>query len=106
MSCVIYTVQSITFLPSAMEAQEGVDIYLHAFISSALDRGERRTSRSGRPSRRYTLNRRLGVSQSRTGTFEEEKNVLLPLSGFELLFLCLPACILVTILSPYISTFS
>jgi len=40
MSCAIYTVQSKTFPPSAMEVQEGVEIYLHTFIFSALDRGE------------------------------------------------------------------
>ena len=57
----------------------------HSFLSSALDGGEWLTSRPGRfnPGKqpRYLLNRKLGGTQSRSGDFAEE-NDLLPLPGF------------------------
>jgi len=56
----------------------GVEVYLHAFLTLALDGGEWSTSRNDRvtPGVRapYRLDRRLGELQSRSGSGGEEKN--------------------------------
>jgi hypothetical protein len=59
----------------------GIEVYLHAFLTSALDRGERSASRPGRftprerhPPPSYPLDRRMGAPQSRSGQGVEEKN--------------------------------
>jgi hypothetical protein len=56
----------------------GVDVYIHIFLTSALDGGEWSVSRPVRftpwgMSARYPENRRLGGPQSRSGQREEEK---------------------------------
>lgn len=55
----------------------GVEVYLHSFLSSALDIGQWSTSRCGRfiPKKecQYSLQRTLGGSQSRNGNSGEEK---------------------------------
>jgi len=52
-----------------MKAYWGVEVYLHAFVTSTLDGGEWSASRAGRltPEKkpRYPLDTRLGWPQSR-----------------------------------------
>jgi hypothetical protein len=62
-----------------MKKYWGMEVYLHAFLTSALDGGQwsasrpsRFTPREGAP--RYPLDRRLGGPQSRSGHGGEEKN--------------------------------
>jgi hypothetical protein len=62
-----------------MKAYWGGEVYLHAFLTPALDGGEWSTSRPGRFTSReraicYPLDRRLGVPQSRSGDGGEEKS--------------------------------
>jgi hypothetical protein len=55
----------------AMKKREGVEIYLHYLLISALDGGKKAASRPARFTLRkepwYTLDRRLGRPQSRSG---------------------------------------
>ena len=59
----------------------GVEVYLHSFLTSAVDGGEWSTSRPGRftplKERWYVSNRRLGMPQSQSRRFGEDK-ILLP----------------------------
>jgi hypothetical protein len=72
----------------AIKAYCGVDVQLHAFLTSALDGGEWSASRPAAlppppgKSPWYPLDRRLGRSQSSSGRGGEEKNSQ-PLPGVE-----------------------
>jgi hypothetical protein len=61
-------------------------IVAHILKNSTLDGGEWSTSHPGRfnpiNELRYPFNRRMGGSQSRSGRFREQKNILF-LPGFE-----------------------
>jgi hypothetical protein len=59
-----------------MKAYWGVEVYLHAFLTSALDGGGWSGSRPGSftQSPWYPLDRRLGKPQSCSGRGDEEKN--------------------------------
>jgi hypothetical protein len=62
-----------------MKAYWGVEVPLHAFLTSVLDGGEWSASRPGcftpqGKSPWYALDRRLGGSQNRSGRGGEEKN--------------------------------
>jgi hypothetical protein len=62
----------------AMKAYEGVDVYIHIFLTSALVGGEWSASRPCRftprlKSPRYPLDRRLSEPQNRAGRCGEEK---------------------------------
>jgi hypothetical protein len=60
-----------------MKIYEGMEIELHAFLSSALDGGGGvggQLNASAAFSLRYPLDRRLGVPQSWSGCCGEEKN--------------------------------
>jgi hypothetical protein len=64
---------------TVMKAHWGVEVYLHAFLTSALDGGEWSASCPGRftPRKKEPLvpiGRRLGGLQSRSGRGGEEKN--------------------------------
>ena len=56
---------------------EGVEVQLHWFLTSALDRGERLTSRPGhftpRKEPRYPLNTKVCGPQSRFGNYKKKK---------------------------------
>ena len=73
-------------LPTLCRHVGGTEVYLHPFLSTTPDRGERWTSRPGRftplKEPRCPLNRGLGGPQVRSGRFGEEKHVWAP-SGFE-----------------------
>jgi hypothetical protein len=63
-----------------MKAYEGVDVYIHIFLTSAIAGGEWSASRSdhftpGERAPRYPLDRRLGGPQSRSGR-RGEKEIL------------------------------
>jgi len=65
----------------------GVELQLHAFLTSVLHGGEWSGSRPGRftPGALYPLDRRLGGLQSRSGRGSEEKEIpSLPLTRIEL----------------------
>jgi len=51
----------------------GVELELHAFLTSALRGGEWSASRLGRLTLRYSLDRRLGGPQSCSGHCGKEK---------------------------------
>jgi hypothetical protein len=59
-------------------------------LTSALDGGEWSAARPCRFNSREIVPRRLGESQSRSGRYEEKKNIF-PLQAFELQFLGRPA---------------
>jgi hypothetical protein len=66
-----------------MKAYWGEEVYFYAFLTSALHGGEWSASRYPQgKSCRYTLDRRLGGPQSRSGHGVEEKDSL-PLPGLE-----------------------
>jgi hypothetical protein len=70
-----------------MKAYWGAEVYLHAFLSSALDGGEWSALRPGRFTPRemapcFPLNRRVGGPQSRSGRGGVKKNSQ-PLPGLE-----------------------
>jgi hypothetical protein len=72
----------------AMKAYEGMEIELHAFLTSALEGGEWSASRRGRftprgNTSRYPMDRRLGGPQSRSERSGEEKGKSLSLPGIE-----------------------
>jgi hypothetical protein len=65
----------------AMKTYGGVEVELHAFLTSALDVGKWVASRPGRftpgeTAPLYPLDKRLGGPQSRSGRGSEEKEVL------------------------------
>jgi hypothetical protein len=71
----------------AIRTYGGVGVWLHAFLTSALDGGELLVSRPGcftpwGKSLCFSLDRRLAGSQSRSGRGGEEKNSQ-PLPGLE-----------------------
>jgi hypothetical protein len=81
----------------------GVKIYLHVFLTSALDGGEWSASRPGRftpggKSLRYPLERRLDGPQSWSERYGDERN-LLTLPGIKPWSLAHPARSLVTTLA-------
>jgi hypothetical protein len=61
-----------------MKTYWGVEVQLHAFLTSALDGGEWSVSRPQGKSPWYPLDRRLGGPQGRSGRGGEEKNSQLP----------------------------
>jgi hypothetical protein len=66
-----------------MKTYWGVEVQLHAFLTSALDGGEWSASRPGRFTPQgmnpwYLLDRMLGGPQSRSGCGGEEKNSQTP----------------------------
>ena len=70
-----------------------MEVELHSFTASALDGGEQSTSTPGHFTHddipRYPLNRRLGGTQSKSGSFGRQKNTW-SLQGTEPRFLASP----------------
>jgi hypothetical protein len=59
----------------------GVDMYLHAFLSSAFDGSEWSASvpaalPSGKTESRYSFNRRMNGPQTKYGSYGKQKNLL------------------------------
>jgi len=61
-----------------------VQVYLHSFLTTALDGDERLASRPGRLTPEYALDMRLSGPQSQSGRCGEEKITFLPLLKMEL----------------------
>jgi hypothetical protein len=59
-----------------MKTYGGVEVQLHAFLSSVLDRSERSASLRGHFTRGETDKLRIGAPQSRSGRSGEKRNLL------------------------------